>query len=194
MPLARTVSGAQYPERITTKSSCLMARVRIMEIPGDLAQKTSTYSRSRWIVLVAGGVPWLIGFVSIFLIAPTNTGLGTWASYALFQTGSNFGNFFALVSWVGAALASGWLCLRSSAQFLVCALCTYGVTSIFSLYPSAVVSNAVSHVVAIEDTFAYRDGVAGPLAFSGLVALAAALILAILTRRREPQNSQSGIK
>ncbi|WP_269936539.1 hypothetical protein [Arthrobacter sp. HY1533] len=55
------------------------------------------------------------------------------------------------------------------------------------------VSNAVSHVVVIEDTFAYRDGVAGPLALSGVVALAAALILAILTRRREPQDSQSGM-
>jgi hypothetical protein len=164
-----------------------------MEIPGDLVQKTSTYSRCRWIVLVAGGVPWLIGFVSIFLIAPTNTGVSTWSSYALFQTGSNFGNIFALAAWVGAALAAGWLCLRSSAQISVCALCTYGVTAVFSLYPAAVVSNAVSHVVAIEDAFAYRDGVAGPLAFSGLVALAAALILAILTRRRGPQDSRSGM-
>ncbi len=62
----------------------------------------------------------------------------------------------------------------------------------FSL-SAAVVSNAVSHVVAIEDTFVYRDGVAGPLTFSGLVALAAALSFAILTRRREPQDSQSAM-
>ena len=144
-------------------------------------------------VLVSGGVPWLIGFVSIFLIAPTNTGVGTWASYALFQTGSNFGNILALVLWSGAALTSGWLCLRSSARISVRALCLYGVTAVLSLYPAAVVSNAVSHVVAIEDTVVYRDGVAGPLTFSGLVALAAALGLAILTRRREPQDSQSAM-
>ncbi len=134
-------------------------------------------------------MPWLIGFVSIFLIAPTNTGVRTWLSYTLFQTGSNFGNVVALAFWSGSALIAGWLCLRSSAQISVRALCTYGVTAVFSVYPTVVVSYAVSHVVSIDDTFAYRDGLAWPLALSGVVAFAAALILAILTRRREPQNS-----
>lgn len=158
-----------------------------MNTTGDLAQTTPTHTRHRWIIIVAGGVPWLIGFVSIFLIAPTNTGVSTWSSYALFQTGSNFGNILGLASWSGAALISGWRCLRSSAQISVRALCVYGVTASFSLYPAAVVSSAVSHVVAIEDTFTYNDGLAGPLAISGFVALAAALILVVLTRRRAPK-------
>lgn len=158
-----------------------------MKIPSDPTETTPAYSRSLRIILVAGGVPWLIGFVSIFLIAPTNTGVSTWSSYTLFQTGSNFGSILALASWSGAVLASGWLCLRSSARISVRALCIFGVTAVLSLYPAAVVSNAVSHVVAIEDTFTYNDGFAGPLAISGFVALAAALILVVLTRRRSPK-------
>lgn len=134
----------------------------------------------------------MIGFISIFLIAPSNTGVSTWSAYSLFQTGSNFGNFLALALWSCAALTSGWLCTRGSAWISVRALCAYGVTAVLSLYPAAVVSNAVSHVVAIEDTFVYRDGLAEPLALSGLVALVAAFFLTILARRRGTQDSQSG--
>ncbi|ALO67063.1 hypothetical protein NHF46_09985 [Arthrobacter alpinus] len=65
--------------------------------------------------------------------------------------------------------------------------------AVLSLYPAVVIGNAVSHVVAIEDGFAYRDGLAGPLATSGFMALAAALVLAILARKCGTQESQSRV-
>lgn len=95
----------------------------------------------------AAGVAWLIGFVSNFLIAPTNSGMGLGDSYASFQSGSNLGNVLALVLFSGAALLTGRLSSRRSGPISVRALVAYGVPAVFSLYPSAVVSNAVAHVI-----------------------------------------------
>ena len=132
----------------------------------------------------AAGVAWLIGFVSNFLIAPTNSGMGLWESYASFHSGSNFGNALALVLFSGAALLSVGLPSRWSGPISVRAFVAYGVPAVFSLYPSAVVSNAVAHVVAVEDGFEYHDWLARPLLVSGFVALAAALISGMWARKR----------
>jgi hypothetical protein len=110
----------------------------------------------------------------------TNTGLGLGDSYASFQTGSNFGNVLALVIWSCAALLSARLASRWSCPTWVRALVAYGVPAAISLYPSAVVSNAVAHVVAVDDAFVYQDWLALPLMVSGLVALVAALIGGVL--------------
>ena len=163
-----------------------------MKIPGTPAQTATVVRQRVWIIPAAAGVPWLVGFVSIFLVAPTNAGVGTWSAYASFHTGSNFGNLLALSLWTCATLLAAWMCFRGTGRASVRALCAYGVSAALSLYPAAVLSYAVSHVVAIEDTFAYRDSLAGPLVLSGVVALAAALVLAIWARRRGSQASQSG--
>jgi hypothetical protein len=146
----------------------------------DLTEISFAGSRGSGKVWSAAAVAWLIGFVSNFLVAPTNTGLGLGDSYALFQAGSNFGNVLALVIWscaalLSAQLASGW-CRPTWARALV----AYGVPAVFSLYPSAVVSNAVAHVVAVEDGFVYQDWLAQPLVMSGFMVLAAALIGGLL--------------
>jgi hypothetical protein len=141
-------------------------------------------SRSSRIVWSAAAVAWLIGFVSNFLIAPTNTGLGLGDSYASFRTGSNFGNVLALVIWSCAALLSARLASRWSCPTWVRALVAYGVPAAISLYPSAVVSNAVAHLVAVDDAFVYQDWLALPLMVSGLVALVAALIGGVLHAKR----------
>lgn len=132
----------------------------------------------------AAGMAWLIGFVSNFLIAPINSGMGLGDSYASFQSGSNFGNVLALVLFSGAALLSGGVSSRWSGPISVRALVAYGVPAVFSLYPAAVVSNAVAHVVAVEDGFEYHDWLARPLLMSGFVALAAALISGMWARKR----------
>jgi hypothetical protein len=58
------------------------------------------------------------------------------------------------------------------------------VPAAISLYPSAVVSNAVAHLVAVDDAFVYQDWLALPLMVSGLVALVAALIGGVLHAKR----------
>ena len=128
----------------------------------------------------AAAVAWLIGFVSNFLIAPTNTGMGVGDAYASFQIGSNFGNVVALVLWSCTALLALWLTRRWSGATWIRALVAYGVPAVLSLYPSAVVSNAVAHVVAVEDSFVYHDWLAWPLILSGVVALGIALMARVL--------------
>lgn len=167
-----------------------------MKNPSHPARTITAYPRWSWTIPAAGGVSWLIGFMSIFLIAPSNVGVDTWTAYKLFQTGSNFGNILALVLWSCAAVITVWLCLRGAAWIPIRALCAYGVSAVLSLYPTVVIGNAVSHVVAIEDGFAYHDGLAGPLAISGFMALSAALvlaILAILARRPRADDSPSKV-
>jgi hypothetical protein len=84
----------------------------------------------------------------------------------------------------GAALLTGGQSSRWSGPISVRALVTYGVPAVFSLYPSAVVSNAVAHIVAVEDGFGYHDWLARPLLMSGFVPLAAALISGMLAHKR----------
>ena len=62
-----------------------------------------------------------------------------------------------------------------------------GVPAVMSLFPEAVVSNAVAHVVAVDDAFVYRDWFAGSLVISGLVAMTIALISSLLARNRKAQ-------
>ncbi|MFP3463526.1 hypothetical protein R5O87_22030 [Arthrobacter globiformis] len=130
----------------------------------------------RWPVWSAVAVAWLIGFISNFMVAPTNTGMGVVDSYASFQTGSNFGNGLALVIWSGVTLLSVWLAQRWAAPKWATIFGAYGLTAIVSLYPSAVISNAVAHVVALEDSSVYHDWLAWPLVLSGLVAVIVALV------------------
>lgn len=183
MPLSQTVLWLRCQSQGDPKSQYWRATVRPMDTPSNPVQTTTNARPGSWMVQLAAGAPWLVGFVSIFLVAPTNAGMGTWSAYASFQPGSNFGNVLALALWSCAALSSGWLCSRWSARTSVRVLCAYGVPAVLSLYPAAAVSNAVSHVMAIEDTFTYRDGLAGPLVVSGLGALAAALICGISAHR-----------
>jgi hypothetical protein len=133
-------------------------------------------------VWIAAAVAWLLGFVSNFLIAPTNTGMGVMDSYASFHIGSNFGNAMALVIWSCAALLSVWLASRWSETTWVRVLVAYGVPAVVSLYPSAVISNAVAHVVAVKDSLFYHDWLAWPLMLSGLMALVVALLGGVLQR------------
>ncbi|WP_343317378.1 hypothetical protein AAFM46_08325 [Arthrobacter sp. TMP15] len=51
------------------------------------------------------------------------------------------------------------------------------------MLPAAVVSNAIAHVVAVEDGFVYHDWLAGPLVVSGVVTLAIAFISGLIARR-----------
>jgi hypothetical protein len=150
----------------------------------DLPKTSFTDRRGSRIVWSTAGVAWLSGLVSNFLIAPTNAGLGLGDSYASFQTGSNFGNVLALVFWSYAALVSAQLASRWSRPTWVRALVAYGVPAVISFYPSAVVSNAVAHVVAVEDAFVYQEWLAQPLMMSGLVALVSALIGGVLHANR----------
>ena len=85
-------------------------------------------------VWAAAGVSWLIGFVSIFLIAPTNSGMGIVDSYVLFQVGSNFGNVLALVFWSCTALLAGWLLSRRAGPAWIHAFLAYGVPAVISLW------------------------------------------------------------
>ncbi len=59
--------------------------------------------------------------------------------------------------------------------------------SVISLFPAATVSNAVAHVVAVEDAFVYRDWLAGPLVISGLAAITIAIVGSLLSRSRITQ-------
>lgn len=128
----------------------------------------------------AAAAAWLVGFVSNFLIAPMNSGMGLGDAYSSFQSGSNFGNVVALVIWSVATLLSAWLASHWSGPTWARPLLAYGVPAVASFYPSAVISNAVSHVVAIGDSFVYHDWLARPLVLSGIVALIAVLIGGVL--------------
>lgn len=107
---------------------------------------------------------------------PVELGDGPRGAYSSFQSGSNFGNLVALVSWSVAALLFAWLASRWSGPKWARPLLAYGIPAVASFYPSAVMSNAVSHVVAIDDSFVYQDWLARPLIISGIVALIAVLI------------------
>lgn len=148
-------------------------------------QPAGSVRRGSWRVWVSVGVSWLIGFVSIFLIAPTNSGMGVIDSYALFQAGSNLGNVMALVFWSCTALLAGWLLARGPGPTWIRVFLAYAVPAVISLFPAAVVSNAVAHVVSVDDAFVYRDWLAGPLLISGLVAMTIALVGIFLVRNRK---------
>ncbi len=150
-------------------------------------QSADANRRISWMVWAAAVVSWLIGFVSIFLIAPTNSGMGIVDSYVLFQVGSNFGNVLALVFWSCTVLLAGWLLPRRAGPAWIHAFLAYGVPAVFSLFPAVVVSNAVAHVVAVDDTFVYRDWLAGPLVISGLVAITIAIVGSLWARSRMAQ-------
>lgn len=144
-----------------------------------------TVRRRSWTVWVSAGVSWLIGFGSIFLIAPTSSGRGVIDSYALFQAGSILGNVLALVFWSCTALPASWLLARASGPTWIHAFLAYGVPAVILLFPAAVVSNAVAHGVPVDDVFVYRDWLAGPLVISGLVAMSIALVSSLLSRNRK---------
>ena len=108
-------------------------------------------------------------------------------SYAPFQDGSNFGNVLALVFWSFTVLLAGWLLSRRPGPAWFHAFMACGVPAVMSLFPEAVVSNAVAHVVAVDDAFVYRDWFAGSLVISGLVAMTIALISSLLARNRKAQ-------
>lgn len=128
----------------------------------------------------AAAAAWLVGFVSNFLVAPMNSGMGLGDAYSSFQSGSNLGNLVALVSWSLTALLFAWLASRWSGPKWARPLLAYGIPAVASFYPSAVISNAVSHVVAIDDSFVYQDWLARPLIISGIVALMAVSISGVL--------------
>ena len=158
-----------------------------VNILSTVTQSADANRRISWIVWAAAGVSWLIGFVSVFLIAPTNSGLGIVDSYARFQVGSNFGNVLALVFWSCMALLPGWLLSRRAGPAWIQAFLAYGVPAVISLFPAVVVSNAVAHVVAVDDAFIYRDWLAGPLVISGLVAITIAIVGSLWSRSRMSQ-------
>ena len=108
-------------------------------------------------------------------------------SYALFQDGSNFGNVLALVFWSFTALLASWLLSRRPGPAWFHAFMAYGVPAVISLFPAVVVSNAVAHVVAVDDAFVYRDWLAGPLVISGLVAITIAIVGSLWARSRMAQ-------
>lgn len=139
-----------------------------------------------WIAVLA---TWVIGFISNYLIAPTNTGLDVVSSYASFQSGSHVGNLIALTLWTAASLWAGWRSARSEGLIEVRLLTSFGVTATSSLYPSLVISHAVGHVVPIEDGFQYDDWLAVPLIVAGVVSLFAAGVLAVIHGHRTVTGS-----
>lgn len=124
-----------------------------------------------------------------------NSGMGPGDAYSAFQFGSNIGNLVAFVSWSVAALISAWLAGRWSGPKWTRPLLAYGIPAVASFYPSAVISNAVSHVVAIDDSFVYQDWLARPLMISGIAALIAVLLGGILQThagKRHARGSSEG--
>ena len=118
-------------------------------------------------VWVAVGAAWAVGFVSNFLVAPTNTGVDVVASYAAFQSVSDWGIVGALMLWTAASVRTGWDFSRSTGVFAGRVLAGFGLPAALSLYPSVVVSHAVGQVVPVEDGFVYRDWLALPLVIAG---------------------------
>jgi hypothetical protein len=186
--VSNRASGKASPQDLRRENAALygsrLAILRKVTTSSDLTENSFAGSRGSRIVWSAAAVAWLIGFVSNFLVAPTNTGLSVGDSYASFQIGSNFGSVLALVIWSCAALLTAQLASRWCWLTWARALVAYGVPAVVSLYPSAVVSNAVAHAVAVEDGFVYQDWLAQPLMLSGVVTLVAALIGGILHAKR----------
>lgn len=161
----------------------LRTTVMLVNILSTTTPSDAPASRGPWMVWAATSISWVIGFASIFLVAPTNSGVGVMEAYALFQPGSNFGNALAFLCWSGAALITGWLQSRRPGRILIRMAIAFGVPAVFSLFPAAVVSNAIAHAVAVEDGFVYHDWLAGPLVVSGVVALSIAFISGLIARR-----------
>ena len=132
----------------------------------------------------AAGVAWAVGFVSNFLVAPTNTGMGVVGSYAAFEPGSKVGNVGALLLWTGVSARAARHFSRSTGPLVARVLAGFAIPALLSVYPSAVVSHAVGHLVPIEDGFVYGDWLALPLVLAGVAAMVAAGIAALISRRR----------
>lgn len=129
-------------------------------------------------------IAWIVGVISNFLVAPTNTRMNLADSYSAFQTGSNVGNVVALLLWSGASFWTGLYFSWSQGPVTARVLAAFGMTAVLSLYPASVVSAAVGHVVPIEDDFVYQDWLARPLLAVGVAALAAAAVILIVHARR----------
>ncbi len=141
----------------------------------DLSAVLPARTRTHTIALGVGALTWLAGFVSVYLVAPLNTGLDLWQSYAAFQAGSNAGNALALV--VYAAWGAGVLFVvrGSILSAPTSVLAAHGLIGVGVFYPAAVMAFGVAHLTGYGDDSEYRDGIAMPLVLSGGYALLALL-------------------